>query len=241
MRLLLIPFVVVVPLCGQETAPAWLEEKVDDALRGGRERVALGLLATEIEKAPAAPEALRLFVDVAQNVGEYDRADAAGTRWVAEHPSDTSAKMVRTRQLWRRGEHDAALEMVAPLLVAAAEREDAPKWNFPAVALAGEIHADRGERIRTEKLFDQLVTESARIILRDPKDLFALSSAVLFFGGKQGVNEGEKDLIAVQKAGGGPDADVALGWLYLERKYLVGGRRGGVRRLSRSGLRTSPR
>jgi tetratricopeptide (TPR) repeat protein len=92
--------------------------------------------------------------------------------------------------------------------------------NFPATALAATIHADRGEDEAAGELFDRLVEESQRVVIRGPSDLEALSRAVLFVGGKSGIQEGEKDLIAAQKAKGGPDVDVALGWLYLKNKYL---------------------
>ena len=72
--------------------------------------------------------------------------------------------------------------MLAPLLEEGSGKEDAPKWNFPAVALAGLIHVDRGERDAAEKLFDRLVNESQRIVIRGPENLRALAAAVLFFG-----------------------------------------------------------
>lgn len=217
MRLLIILTVVLAQLCAQESVPSDWREKIDDALHEGRERVALGLLAKEIEKASAPAAALELFADVAENVGEYDRADVAGARWLSEHPDDARAKMNRARQLWRRGEHAAALELLAPLLEAGPEKDAVPRWNFPAVALAGDIHVDRGEREEAEKLFDNLVTEAQRIVIREPQDLFALTRAYLFFGGK-GLKLAEKELIGLQKKGG-PDVDVALGRLYLDRYY----------------------
>jgi tetratricopeptide (TPR) repeat protein len=219
MRSLAILTVVLLPLCGQDSSPTAWREKVDDAIKEGRERVALGLLATELEKPAAAAEALELFADVATNVGEFDRADVAGKRWLAEHPKDQKARIARARQLWRRSEHQGALDLLAPLLEAGPEKEDAPKWSFSAVALAGEIHVDRGERDQAEKLFDRLVEESQRVVIRDAKDLDALGRAVAFFGGK-GIKEAERDFVAAQKAGADWTTDTALGWLYLRRMYL---------------------
>jgi cellulose synthase operon protein C len=220
MRLILTAVLLAARLVCQESAPVDWREDVEEALADGRERVALGILAKQIEAPAAAAAALELFADVAWNVGDLDRAEAAGKRWVEEHPGDPRALIHRARQLWRRGRHPAALEVLAPLLEPSAETETAPKWSFPAIALAGSIRADRGEDAAAEKLFDSLVVESQRVVLRDPKDLAALADAVLFFGGKQGVNEAEKNLIEAQKGKLGPEVDCTLGWLYLERKSL---------------------
>jgi tetratricopeptide (TPR) repeat protein len=221
MRLPLLLTVVLAPLFAQDSGPSPWRDRVDDALEEGRERVALGLLAAEIEKPSPPAEALRLFADVAANVGEWDRADAAGARLLKEHPDDPEAKVFRARQLWWRGAHSEALAVLAPLLAAAEEREDRPKWNFPAVALAAAIHADRGEDEKASELFDSLVTESQRVVLEAPADLFALSRALLFIGGK-GVRLAEKELIQLQKAGAGTEVGLELGRLYLDRYYAHG-------------------
>jgi tetratricopeptide (TPR) repeat protein len=220
MRSIIAAVLLAARLAAQDADPPEWREKVDEALRDGRERVALGILAKEIEAASAPVEALELFADVAWNVGEHDRSDAAAKRWLDEHPNDVRARVNQARQLWRRGQHQSALAVLEPLLAEGKETETGPKWNFPAVALAARIREDRGEDAEAEKLYDRLVAESQRVVLRDASDLVALSYAVLFFGGTRGINEGEKDLIAAQKAKGGLDADLALGWLYLERKYL---------------------
>ena len=93
MRLLIFAAVVVLPLCGQESAPAEWREKVEAALKEGRERVALALLAKQLESAPPPADALELFADVAWNVGEFDRAEAAAKRWLEERPADAQARV----------------------------------------------------------------------------------------------------------------------------------------------------
>jgi tetratricopeptide (TPR) repeat protein len=216
MPYLLITLLLSAPVRGQETAPAAWSERVEEALAEGRERVALGLLASELEKPDVSADALALFADVASNVGEYDRADSAGSRLLEAHPSDPRSRVIRARQIWRRGGHAEALEVLAPLLEPLPERSDSPKWNFPAVALAAAVNADRGKDDEAERLFDLIVTESQRVVVRSPEDLFALTSAWTFFGGQQALRLAEKELIALQKVGG-PEIDVALARIYLDR------------------------
>src|SRR5436190_11985136 len=91
MRVLAILTVVLWPVFGQETSPSEWREKVDEAIKDGRERVALGLLATLLEQPAPPAEALELFADVATNVGELDRAEIAAKRWLAEHKKDQKA------------------------------------------------------------------------------------------------------------------------------------------------------
>lgn len=200
----------------------WFAEAEESANRG-RDRKALGLVERVLEADGSDVEALSLGVDLALNVGEYEKAESWSARRLAVQPDDRSSRLLRARVFEQRGKVADLLAVLAPLLAGKEPApEKAPAVDFEAVAAAARAHASRGRDAEAEKLFDLLVAEAKRIVIRDPRDLMALAEANAWFGGRQGLDNAEKILAReVQPAlKEEPEPFLRLAALYRDRKYL---------------------
>ena len=217
------------PLPAQETVPVDPVPGIEEALDEALDRAALGLVERALEREPARAAILRLGLEAALNVGEHDQAERWSTAWMAAAPEDPRARRTRARVLAVRGRVDEALTVLQPLFAATdALPDDRPAFDFPAAALAAELHRSRGRDVETERLYDRMVSESQRVVLREPADLVALSWAYRFF---KDPKLAERTLYKeVQEVfPGNLEAALALGETYLNGLHLPGDARNEFR------------
>ena len=194
-----------------------------EALAQGRDGRALRLIRKVLKEEPADPDALRLGLDAAWNSGAYGDADRWSRAWVQSSGSERLARLQRARLLLDLGRADEGLKVLEPLLVAKDPAPpEGPGIDFPARALAARLHSARGRDDEAEKLFDSLVNEAKRVVIRGPENLVALSRAYLYF---KGWRQAQEVLIEARKRQGrasgddleqeSPEVFVAMGEYFL--------------------------
>ncbi len=218
---------VIVGIAGLLAAACHAQEWSDDArslLGEGRHQSALRVVRAHLEGSPSDPVALQLVTEIAENLGKYEEADAAAIAWVKAEPKSRDARLVRVRQLLRSGDRAGARALLAPLLAPVpTPADDTVGWDYEATAIEGEVLADTGRDAEAETVFDRLVDDAKRVIVKAPRDLEALARAYRFFGRKSGVKAAERALVEAQKSKDCPaTADLLLAELYLDREYLEG-------------------
>lgn len=225
-RLVAIILLAAAPTVAQPDADRitdWLE-RAEDALERGRDAKALKSLEKILKADPGHLGALDMAVEVADNSGHLEKAVGWAKKLAELRPQDRAARLQLARVLMRRGAHKEARAALEPLLgeVKPAPAKK-PAIDFAARALAGRLHVARGEDKAADTLFDSLVNESKRVIVREAHDLVALAHAYAFYDGRSGRRAAEKVLAEAQKKDpDDPRASVALGWLYLRKFYLHG-------------------
>src|SRR5882672_6722611 len=66
------------------------QDEIDDAAAEGRDRVVMNLAKERLKSAPGDRKALAALAAAAENVGEYDDADAAAEALLKSDPEDAS-------------------------------------------------------------------------------------------------------------------------------------------------------
>ena len=223
--LLVIAIPAWVPAQSEDEIDEWFL-KAENAFARGRDRKGLGYIERVLKAKPDDVEALRLAIGPAVNVGRYEHADTWSGRLLENKPDDRRARIDRAEVLITRGKLDAAEEVLKPLL--GQKAEPAAKelaLDFEARGLLAKMRLSRGRRDDAEKIYDSLVQEAKRVLIKnDVRALVALSEAYAFF---RGLREAEKVLdeaqkVAKKKEPVDPRPSIVLGWLYLDHFYLPG-------------------
>lgn len=215
-----------VPVCAQteDEIDDWFLE-AENAFKRGRDRRGLGYLEKVIKAVPDDEEALVLGLDPARNIGRYENADAWSKKLVELKPDRRVFRIRRAEILIDMGRLEAAEEVLAPLMGTAAEPPaNQPSIDFVARAMVARMRLMRGRREDADKLYDSLVQDAKRVIVKEPPELVALAEAYAFY---RGLREAEKVLAEAQKAAAkkepvDPRPSLALGRLYLDKLYLPG-------------------
>lgn len=222
--LLLITLPVALPAQSEDEIDDWFL-KAESAFKRGRDRKGVGLIEKVLKAQPKDVEALAIVIGPAMNIGEYDKAMKWSDALLALKPDDRSVRLQNAEILFRRGRIDDAENVLQPLLGTASEPPaDKPAIDFEARALLARMRLARGRRDDADELYDSLVQEAKRVIVRSAGELVALAEAYAFY---RGLREAEKVLVDAQKAARkndpvDPRPSLALGDLYLEKFYLPG-------------------
>ena len=209
---------------GEDAIDDWFL-KAENAFKRGRDRKGLGYLDKIVAAAPDDHEALLLGLGPAMNIGRYDSADAWSRRLVALKPGNRRVRLRRAEILVELGRLADAEKVLEPLM----GRDAAAPANWPAVdfearAMVARMRLMRGRRADADRLYDSLVQDAKRVIVKEPGQLVALAESYTFY---RGLREAEKVLADAQKAAAkkepvDPRPSLALGRLYLDRLYLPG-------------------
>lgn len=200
------------------------DDAFEEAIEEGRDRVVLRMAEERLARNPKDAATLGRVADAAMNIGDLSRARTAAETRLALEPASSEARVTYLRILRRRGELELVASVAAPWLKPVDPApEDRPSFEFGAAAIAALALTDQGRDAEAESIFDAMVEESKRVVVKDVGALAALAEAYLFFGGKQGVKLAEATLIEAQKAKPA-DATISLrlARLYLDHMFLHG-------------------
>ncbi|NRA95397.1 MAG: hypothetical protein HRU14_04235, partial [Planctomycetes bacterium] len=228
-----LPLLITRPLTvrpqGEDEIDDWFL-KAENAFKSGRDRKGLGHLDKVVSAVPDDEDALVLGLGPAMNIGRYDSADAWSRKLVELKPKNRRFRVLRAEILIEIGRLEDAETVLEPLMGKDAEPQATqPAIDFEARAMVARMRLMRGRREEADQLYDSLVQEAKRVIVKDRGQLVALAESYTFY---RGLREAEKALSDAQKAAAkeavakeqpvDPRPSLALGRLYLDKFYLPG-------------------
>jgi Tfp pilus assembly protein PilF len=166
-------------------------------LLAGADTAVLADVLKRLDAGPQAADLLELGLAAARNLGRLPEEERLAK---ALHSLDNNAvrgRMALAQYLTDRGQRTAAIALLEPLSKSSSSSPDKPAFSMPGVAALAKLHASLGHGPLAEALWDQLVEEAQRVVIREPEDLVALAQAYVAF---DGIKEAEAALIEAQKA-----------------------------------------
>ncbi len=218
----------VMPLWGQADAV-----ELQRMLARGADAAVLQAVKAEAAKGPLSADWLELALQAATNTGATELCAEYSAAWVQGAPQSAAAACARAaylRELGRGSEAAALVEPFSRPRVPAPTAE--PAFDFASAVLVAALQRDAGHAPEADAVLDRVLEESRRVVVRHPRDLIALSSVYVQFGG---AKEAETVLVEAQKAVAEaqrthpevPQLDgwrptLALAHLYLDQFHLEG-------------------
>jgi lipopolysaccharide biosynthesis regulator YciM len=184
-------------LAGLQAQDAAAAPSLEARLLAGADTAVLAEVLNRLDAGPQTADLLELGLAAARNLGRFPEEERLAKALHALETNAARGRIALARYLSDRGQRPAAIALLEPLSKSSSSPPDKPAFSMPGVAALAELHASLGHGPLAEALWDQLVEEAQRVVVREAEDLVALAQAYVAF---EGIKEAEAALIEAQKA-----------------------------------------